>query len=388
MSLNQLNFYEKANADIVNKFTESTNSKLDVHIDIYRSEANIQEWIDMLTFSIPYVLKALEKPNKQIITEEEVVKVELIKKVSMETIKHLSKNTNLISKIDEETGDVQPEKLLNAFKEENFLTYENKFIYSLVRLMQDFLSYKKRNGLQDPPNRNLRKINYDAKAKVDKERVKINTEISIDRSEKVDEKTIVEQRMQQLKKIEEKMTELRNTEMYKMIDARKITLTKSPLKMTNVLLKNVNFQYAVKLWNFLNDNFEAKNNEFKEKRDYQDKGLLNTLYNETFLLNYLDFDLIKTKDKREISSGLEGKEMIQKITEMLMIRILELNPNMTEAQLKQLLAENYVKIKNMWASNTKQIEDIYTKKLKEFVEILKTKRGTSTDEEIRKKNKK
>jgi len=288
--------------------------------------------------------------------------------------------------VDKKTGDVQPEKLLNAFKEENFLTYENKFIYSLIRLMHDFLEYKKRNGLQDPPNKNLRQINYEAKAKVDKERVKVNTEISIDRSEIVDEKTIVEQRMKQVELIEEKMGELKNTEMYKMIDARKITLTKSPLKMTNVLLKNVNFQYAVKLWNFLNDNFEAKNKEFREKKDYEEKGLLNTLYDETFLLNYLNFDLIKTKDKREVSAGIEGKEMSQRITEMLMMRILELNPDMTEAQLKQLLAENYVKIKNMWASSTKQIEDLYTKNLKEFVEILKTKRGTN--EEIHKKGKK
>jgi len=381
--LNQLSFYESANPDIINSFTENSNSKLNVHVDIYRSEANVQEWIDMLLFSIPYVMKALEKPNKQIITEEEVVKVELIKKVSMETIKHLSKNTNLISDIDEETGDVQPEKLLNAFKEENFLTYENKFIYSLVRLMQDFLGYKKKRGLEDPPNKNLRQVNFVGKTKIDKERVKVETEISIDRGENTNKKELIEQRLQQVKMIEEKLAELRNMEMYKMIDARKITLTKSPLKMTNVLLKNVNFQYAVKLWNFLNDNFEAKSNEFKEKKDYEDKGLLLTLYEETFLLNYLNFDLIKTKDQRNLATTINEKEMSQRVTEMMVMRILELNPNMTESELKQMLAENFIKIKSKYSSSTKQIEEIFTRNIHEFVQKLRAKRGTN--EKVRKK---
>ena len=75
MSLNQWDIYDKANPDVVNVFTEGTNSKLDIHVDIYRKEINIQEWIDMLLFSIPYVMKALERPNKQIITEEEIVKL-------------------------------------------------------------------------------------------------------------------------------------------------------------------------------------------------------------------------------------------------------------------------------------------------------------------------
>ena len=112
LSLNQLELYENASPDIVNAFMKNTDSKLDVHIDISRRESNTQEWIDMMLTYMPYVLNALESPNVVIVTEEEVVKIESVKKITVETIKHLAKNTNLISEYDEETGDVRPSKLL------------------------------------------------------------------------------------------------------------------------------------------------------------------------------------------------------------------------------------------------------------------------------------
>ena len=65
------------------------------------------------------------------------------------------------------------------------------------------------------------------------------------------------------------------------------------------------------------------------------------------------------------------------------MRILELNPNMTEAELRQMLAENFIRIKSKYSSSTKQIEEIFTRNIKEFVEKLRAKRGTN--EKVRKK---
>lgn len=375
MDLNQSEFYKSADVNLINKFQESTKSKLNVHIDINRNEANVQEWVDMMLFSLPYIMKALEKPNRVIIAEEEIVKVELIKKVTVETVKHLAKNTNLITDIEEETEEVKPVKLLNVFREEDYLTYENKFIYSLIRLMQDFISYKKKRGLEDITDINLRTITYEGKAKVGEEKINVKTDISVIRGEDPkDQAELVQKRLAQIAYIEEKIGELTTMEMYKKIDTKKITLTTSPLKMTNVLLKNVNFQYAVKLWNFLNDNFNDKANKFKEKKDYEDKGLLSTLYNETFLLNYLNFDLVKTKDVRHNLAEVSEQDLSKKITEMLMMRILELNPTMTETELKELLAENFIKVKSKYSSSTKQIEEVFSRNLKEFVEKISSKR--------------
>ena len=125
MSLNQLALYKKSNPDINDAFMNNMHSKLNVHIDIKRNETNTEEWIEQILSAGPHILKALQSPTKQIITEEEVVKIELVKKVTVETIKHLAKNTNLITDIDEETGDVRPKKLLNTHKEEDYFTYND-----------------------------------------------------------------------------------------------------------------------------------------------------------------------------------------------------------------------------------------------------------------------
>lgn len=371
MSLNQIELYEKSNPVINSAFLDNVDPKLNVHIDIKKKELNTEEWIEMILFSIPYIYKALEMRNKQIVTEEEIVKIELIKKVSVETVKHLTKHPNFVDEIDEETGDVTPKKLLEAHKEENFITYENRFLYTLVLLITDFINYKKSKGLLAEGEKNIRKINYEAKSKIEKQRVTIKSEVVIDASDLTDKTEQNKKILEGLEKIEEGLEQLNQTEIFKLLSARRATLVKPPLKMTNVLLKNVNFQYAVKLWNYLNENFVNKDELLVDKREYEDKSLLLTMYNECFLLNYLDFDLIETKDKRKPTINMNDKEVIRRITNGLMLRILELNPNITEAQLKELLAENYIKMKGKYSSNTKQIEDLFSRSIKLFMNNIR-----------------
>ena len=371
MSLNQIELYEKSNPIINTTFLDNVESKLDVHIDIKKKELNTEEWIEMILFSIPYLYKALEMRNKQIITEEDIVKVELVKKVSVETVKHLSKNTNFIDEIDEETGDVKPSKLLEAHKEENFITYENRFIYTLVLLITDFINYKKGKGLFAEGEKNIKKVQYEAKSKVEKQRITIKSEVEIDESD-LSDKTEQNNRIAEgLAKIDEGLEQLYATEIFKLLSSKKKTLVKPALKMRNVLLKNVNFQYAVKLWNYLNDNFVSKNEPIRDHRDCEDKSLLLTMFNESFLLNYLDFNLIETKDKRKLMIQVDDKEIIKKITDNLMLRILELNPNITEAQLKELLAENYIRMKGKYSSNTKQVEELFSRSIKLFMNNIR-----------------
>jgi hypothetical protein len=95
------------------------------------------------------------------------------------------------------------------------------------------------------------------------------------------------------------------------------------------------------------------------------------MYNESFLLNYLDFDLIETKDTTKPIINLDDKEIIKRITDNLMLRILELNPNITELQLKELLAENYIKMKGKYSSNIKQIEDLFSRSIKLFMNSIR-----------------
>ena len=66
----------------------------------------------MMEEIIPHLIMIFRNPNRFIVNEEEIVKIESVRKVTVESIKHLSKNTNLIQTIDDETGDVQPRKTI------------------------------------------------------------------------------------------------------------------------------------------------------------------------------------------------------------------------------------------------------------------------------------
>ena len=85
--LEVVDLYENANKTKIDEFTNKTNSTLKVNIDKKRKVKEFG-WIEMIAFTIPYLDNILRKPNRFIVNEEEIVKIEQAKKVSVETIKH------------------------------------------------------------------------------------------------------------------------------------------------------------------------------------------------------------------------------------------------------------------------------------------------------------
>lgn len=350
-------------------FVKKINSKLTM--DISKNEiVDDDEWIDMVNFTIPYIEKALNKATKQIVTEEEVVKIELIKKVSVESIKHLSKNTNLIAEYDEETEDVIPSKILNAYKEESFITYENRFLYTLVKLIDDFIYLRtEKEDKNEYKGKNKQKAVYEATAKKRKEKITLNFEYL---SETEEGKERTEENARKLSQIKKGMIMVKATEMYKYLDAKRVTLVKSPLKMTNVLLKNVNFQYAVKLWSYLNSHLDTKNKAIRNQKDYEEKGLTKELIDEDFFIKYLIFNNMNSQiidNKRLINVARDPKEQ-KELTDKLIEKILDLNPELTDKELKQMIADKYLMYKIKRDVSLKPLEDVFKKSMNTYMQKI------------------
>lgn len=356
----------KPDNDEDEKFFRNMESTLKIHINKNEVVEN-ENWIDIVEFTIPYLEKALRNPNKNIVTEEEVVKIELIKKVTVDSIKHLSKNTNLIADWDQETGDVIPSKILNSFKEESFLTYENKFIYTLIKLVDDFIFIRTRNMTEDSfKGKSYQRATYEAKTKINKEKISLNLEYISENADSAKKSGNIEERIRELKT---KLKMLKSMEIYQLIDSKKITLIQAPLKMTNVLLKNVNFQYAVKLWQYLSDNFDLKNESKKQKADYEEKGVTKELTNENFYLNYLIFNSLESEEnenKKMRATELDPKAQ-KEMTDNLLERIIEINPEMAEQELKKMIAERYLAIKNRNLVSLKPIENRFRERIDKYL---------------------
>ena len=174
-----IDIYENTNRDKSKKFIDDVDSSLRIKIDSKREIKDI-EWIEKMEEIIPYIDNILRSPNRFIVNEEEIVKIELARKITVDSIKHLSKNTNLIQSIDKKTGDVTPSKILNINKEESYNTYENRLIYTLIQNMKMFIERRKHTLEENvnKQNKNDKSLDYKALSKTDKEKVEVNLSLN------------------------------------------------------------------------------------------------------------------------------------------------------------------------------------------------------------------
>ena len=157
-----------------------------------------------------------------------------------------------------------------------------------------------------------------------------------------------------------------------MIDKLHISLVREPIKKTNVVLKNVNFQYAMKLWTFLRDNFNDKTTNVEENKDYMDNGELKQLMDETFLLQYL---AMKTLDDDKMESQDTREEIQDVILEQMINKMLDMNTELTENQLKQMVANRYEVIKYKKMEVIQEIQKIFKTHIDKYIQKTEKRRG-------------
>ncbi len=95
-------------------------------------------WLDTLDEYLPSIEKICKKPKSFIVDEKAIVPVEKARRVTSETIRHLSSHTSYIRGIDDD-GSVIPSKLLTSFMEEDLGIYENRFVFTLINRLAIFV---------------------------------------------------------------------------------------------------------------------------------------------------------------------------------------------------------------------------------------------------------
>ena len=351
------NLYENEDSNKIDSFTDKLDSNMRVKTDYYRDENDV-EWIETFSNILPYIEKILRNPKRFITTEEEIVKIESAKKVGVETVKHLAKHTNFIQDIDQDTGDVLPSKLLNVLKEETFNTYENRFIYTLIQRMQDFIRKKKEHVKKEPRLKDNKKIEYASSTLVGEEKININIQLNT----ALDTKLAFDPKYdEKVKNLENSIKDLTYTEVYRALEKEGVAYVTPPIKKTNVILKNVNFQYAMILWDYIHQNMNKGAEPTKKNRDYMERGKIKSLIDETFLLEYLtiksinnDQELLKESKDKTISKMLD--------------KIIDINPELTKKQLQDKLGVEFDKAKQRRMASKSDIEKIFRKYIDKYLE--------------------
>ncbi len=362
-----IDYYNNADDKKKEAFSSHINSNLRVVTD-YNSEDYDYEWLDKMEECIRYLDNILRNPNRFIVNEEDIVKIELARRVTVESIKHLSRNTNLIQDYDKKTGDVKPSKILNINKEESFNTYENRFIYSLIQNMRAYLERKKSLGeIAESSVRDNKKFQYNGSTKIGGTMVDVSMEMnsklkSNGSGNKGDNNLSIADR---ISKLEVQISDLTNSDVYKNLAKLHVALVTSPIKKTNLILKNVNFQYALNLWNYLQSHMDSSVKKKKDNKNYEDNGNLKECIDESFMLNYLVMDSLSNTE-----STVNKKDISEKIVGNMVSQVMALNENISEDELKDIVSKHYTIIKYKNVTSDREIQQIFRKHISNYLDSL------------------
>ena len=142
-----LNAYKKAIAEnsdhaVFLDAVKQSNPKQD-KLEVVRYRCTIdEEWINQIDIGLDAIAKAIAEERQFILSNGEIVPIEKIKHVSKDSVSHLARHSNLITKLPEEDEDLMPEKLYTVERYSDYAVYENRFLYMLLCYINDFVTIR------------------------------------------------------------------------------------------------------------------------------------------------------------------------------------------------------------------------------------------------------
>ncbi len=265
--------------DELSQFIKGTSARTEVRKSVNKVVLDYS-WVDILSEAVPYLDTIIRNPRRFIVQEEDIVPIEKTKKVSEESIKHLAVHTNLIQDVDED-GSVKPLKLLNVFKEETIDLYENRFVYSLIMNLYTFVRERLTYREQSFSNKEEKSVVYEGKTLYKNQEININLNmVSRNKNEEELSEELQAEREAKINGIMDILEEFMSSKFMKAM--ANATPVRSPIRKTNVILKEQNFMKALELWEFL-ENYQV---EKPVKEEQEEAVITNEEFEKGFGLTY------------------------------------------------------------------------------------------------------
>ena len=253
-------------------------------------------WVEAIENGLIHVDNFLRNPRRTIEDVEEIVPIALSRKITVESIKHLAQHTDLIQSYDKKSGKITPSKILNVHKEESLMTYENKFVNTLIDRLYLFINIRYQKLAKVAKDEQAYVLGYhtdidDEKGGKLKIEVKMETISSLETQN--ENGYTVWQRVEKLKKViegykgSELCTKLGNA------------YIRPPVMRTNAIMKNVDLKACLTLWQYI---------ESYDQSGYEINIEDNTIKPEN---NYIeDFYRVILMNLLLFRSGMEGQDSL------------------------------------------------------------------------------
>ncbi len=205
-------------------------------------------WVEAIEKGLVHVDNVLRNPGRTIEDIEEIVPIALSRNITIESVKHLAQHTDLIQSVDKKTGRITPSKILNVHKEETLMTYENKFINTLIERLNIFINVRYEKLAEVTRDGEIFTLGF--KTTIDdnqggKTKIEINIENDHDFEKRNRSSYTVWQRVKKLKSIIEGY---KDSELCRALGN---TYIRPPVMRTNAIMKNVDLKACLTLWLYI-----------------------------------------------------------------------------------------------------------------------------------------
>ena len=210
------------------------------------------DWIDIIEEILPSIDAIVRNPRRFITIEEDIIDISLARQISVESVKHLAQHTQFIASVDNKKGTVTPSKILNTSKEESFEVYENRFLYTLILKLNEFIN-KRYEVIKKSVISNSQEIKVSLNTKYHINGMDMNVSLVATTDMPFDEEKFREtqtyQSVQRVEKIKQIVQGFLGSAFAK--EMRSSALVRPPITRTNVIKKEPNFKKALILWQFI-----------------------------------------------------------------------------------------------------------------------------------------
>lgn len=210
-----------------------------------------EEWIKQIEEGLPFIEKAIAEERQFIKNEGEVVIIEKAKHVSRESLEHLSRHSEMITRLPEDKdATLTPDKIYMVERLSDYAVYENRFLYMLLCYLRDFVDLRLKKLLEFG---NTYKSTLKIRKKVLTRHGSININTDFEEENKRDPFSVFDKEnlsfIERIESCQHIIVSLLQKPLMQLVS--KASMLKPPITKTNVLKMNVKFRRATELYEYI-----------------------------------------------------------------------------------------------------------------------------------------
>lgn len=296
-----------------------------------------ETWLTVVEEGIESIFKIVDKPRRFIATKEEVVPVALAKKISADSVRHLSQNTQFIA--TNAAGEMQPTKILNVTTEESYDLYENRFVYHLIQRLFAFVDKRTDVIFWATGDETCNVMSMESKVDDAYEQISYKVEMTVKNKQSlVENDTDNMSVFKRIDRVRRMSRVLRQSSFCEIMNGCAKVL--SPIQRTNLMMKDPDYRACYKLWQFIEsyDEVGFSIEEQDSTMEFDEEYLLQMYIN--MITNYTVFKSLLESDPRKMNEiAVEKKEPVKpKFIKEIKEEIVD-DPNILDVEIRKVFVE-------------------------------------------------